>query len=322
LTVTVVLSAAILHSSALAQDVRLKPLAAGQSEAARAAGTDPRTGCKHKIECFMETVQEVDAPPLDRKKIAKNDLSHAQQAWAENGALWLENFIPGGQADRYVDFWKKNSPGKGGWSYPTPYVEHKEIRDFALYPPLMDLMQKILGGEMVLHLTLTGFQTTTRSWHQDDFLNPACVNSWYAAVWVALEDIHPHSGPFQYVPGSHHWPLLRQTKVKRQLSEREAKSNMWPTYSERILKPLFTEKFDRHNLRPVDFVAKKGDVLIWHGRLAHQGSKALNTTLDRKSLIMHYTERDHHLCGTAQSKAQLHRRQEGKLYYNYSTRPK
>jgi len=31
---------------------------------------------------------------------------------------------------------------------------------------------------------------------------------------MALEDIHPDCGPFEFVPGSHRWPTLRQEKVR------------------------------------------------------------------------------------------------------------
>jgi ectoine hydroxylase-related dioxygenase (phytanoyl-CoA dioxygenase family) len=142
-------------------------------------------------------------------------------------------------------------------------------------------------------------------------------------VWIALDDVHADAGPFQFVPGSHRWPLLRQQKVKRRMKPEEVNTPHWPTLSEKVIEPLFEEKFRRHGLTPTDFMARKGDVLIWHGRLAHQGSHALNSSLERRSLIAHYTERQHHLCsGTPESR---HARQRpaagGGLYYNYSTRP-
>jgi ectoine hydroxylase-related dioxygenase (phytanoyl-CoA dioxygenase family) len=41
------------------------------------------------------------------------------------------------------------------------------------------------------------------------------------------------------------------------------------------------------------FVARRGDVLIWHGRLMHRGSKPNNAALLRKSLICHYSGLTH-----------------------------
>jgi len=243
-------------------------------------------------------------------------MTKMQRTWLRDGAVWLKDFLPHGLADRYAHYWYQHSPNRGGWPYPTAYNEHKPIREVALYPPLMEAMRELIGGEMVLHLTLTGFQTTTRSWHQDDYLNLDCVNSWYAAVWFALDDIHPDAGPFQFVPGSHRWPLLRQKKVMKFMRPEELGTPAWPTYSERILEPLFEDKFRRAEVKPVDFVARKGDVLIWHGRLAHQGQHAINASLERRALIAHFTEKTHHLCsGIPPSTHVRDKTMGGGLYY-------
>src|SRR5206468_1632667 len=101
----------------------------------------------------------------------------------------------------------------GGYPYDTPYLHVKELRDIALYPPLMDAMRELISEEVGLHLNLTGWVTTARDFHQDSFLNPEFVGSRYAAVWMALDDIDPDSGPFQFVPGSHRWPVIRQHKL-------------------------------------------------------------------------------------------------------------
>ena len=36
------------------------------------------------------------------------------------------------------------------------------------------------------------------------------------------------------------------------------------------------------------FLPKKGDAIIWHGRLIHRGANPRNNDLTRKSLIGHY----------------------------------
>ena len=163
-------------NSAPGADVRMRTL---QSGTAALAKTHPRAHCIDQIECFMEAVDDTVTPKLDGRRAHKEPgLTPMQKAWARDGAVWLEEFLPASLCDRYKHFWYKHSPGPGGWGHPTPYVEHEQIRDIAMYPPVMDAMQELIGGEMVLHLTLTGFKSTTRSWHQDDYLNAPCVNSW------------------------------------------------------------------------------------------------------------------------------------------------
>ena len=73
----------------------------------------------------------------------------------------------------------------------------------------------------------TGWISTERNWHQDDYLNPPRLKSHYLAAWIALEDIHPDSGPFQYVPGSHRWPVLTKARALALLPEAHRARSDW-----------------------------------------------------------------------------------------------
>jgi ectoine hydroxylase-related dioxygenase (phytanoyl-CoA dioxygenase family) len=165
----------------------------------------------------------------------------------------------------------------------------KEIRDLCLYKPLSDTLASLIGDKMGLHLNLTGWVSTERNWHQDDYLNPDFINSWYCAVWIALDTIHPDCGPFQYVPGSHRWPLTRMQRVHAYLQPEEAKLVEWPKIAERFVNRAFDREIARVGLPVREFLGEKGDVLVWHGRLAHRGSEPRNRSLVRKSLIAHYS---------------------------------
>jgi Phytanoyl-CoA dioxygenase (PhyH) len=54
---------------------------------------------------------------------------------------------------------------------------------------------------------------------------------------MALDDIHPESGPFEYIPGSHVWPLLRGHKVRSFMPRASAKTRSWPKLSESFVVP-------------------------------------------------------------------------------------
>jgi len=168
-----------------------------------------------------------------------------------------------------------------------------ELRDVSLYPPLMNLMESLIGEEMGLHLNLTGWVSTERNWHQDDYLNPPYINSWYAAVWIALDDIHEDSGPFEFVPGSHRWPLMRSHKVRMFLTPEERDHDNWPGLAERFVNDVAEEEIVKRGLKTKKFLAKKGDLLIWHGRLMHRGSYPNIPGMERKTLISHYSGISH-----------------------------
>jgi ectoine hydroxylase-related dioxygenase (phytanoyl-CoA dioxygenase family) len=174
------------------------------------------------------------------------------------------------------------------------------MRDLALYPPLMEKMKHLIGEDMLLHLCLTGWVSTERQWHQDEYLSPDFVCSWYAAVWIALDTITPDSGPFEYVPGSHSWPLVNGEKVRgfmtpeeRAMCDPVTGTKDWPKLAERFVTPAFEDEIKKRRANVVPFLAEKGDVLIWHGRLAHQGSLAKERGKPRRSLIAHYTGVNH-----------------------------
>ena len=44
---------------------------------------------------------------------------------------------------------------------------------------------------------------------------------------------------------------------------------------------------------PRRFLGRKGDVLIWHGRLMHRGTQPVRTDLERRALIAHYSGISH-----------------------------
>ncbi len=231
-------------------------------------------------------------PALDQPVVNEAALTPAQSAWRREGVVIMPGFLP----DKLVDAYSERRAAlnlPGGWPYPTPYIQVPEMREFALYPPLMDKLRELIGEQMLLHLCLTGWVSTERDWHQDDYLNAPFVNSWYAAVWMALDDIHPNSGPFEYIPGSHRWPLMRGAKVRDHMPWQQAMRNSWPSISESFVVPAIEREIEKRGVGVRRFIAQRGDVLIWHGRLMHRGARPNKPGMVRKSLICHYSGVNH-----------------------------
>lgn len=274
-------------------------------ELARAYGTTRplvwlRPGAaRPSFEDMSEVPDDGLVPSLDRSALDEGGLSPDQRFWRTNGYLIKEGFIPEALIDGYVQVRAKVG-APHGWHSPVPYMHVPELRALCLHPPLMALLRELLGSEMFLHLNLTGWVSSERDWHQDDYLNPSFVNAWYAAVWFALDEIHPDCGPFEFVPGSHRWPVLRGDRVRAYLTPRERtiahrKTGMpwWPLLAERLTTPAIEDRI-RRSSRPVrSFLARKGDLLIWHARLIHRGSKPRDTRRRRKAVIAHYSAVDH-----------------------------
>ena len=196
--------------------------------------------------------------------------------------------IPDELIERYCAV-RIKEPHDIGWASPSPYHEVAEIRDLCLYKPLTDLLEKLIGEPMGLHLNLTGWVSTERDWHQDDYLNPPVVNGHYAAVWTALDRIQPDAGPFEFVPGSHRWPIIRQAKILDLLGYEDDGDPHWPWESERLLTPFFEREIKERGVKIERFLGNKGDVLIWHSRLLHRGSPARRAGAERRAMIAHYS---------------------------------
>ena len=203
--------------------------------------------------------------------------------WEEaNGYHGVRTFVDDGVMG--VDQLDADRPG--GWPYVSPYMEHPALMAMCCQRPLADALADLLGRPAGVHLNLTGWVSTQRDWHQDGYLNPVHVGDAYAAVWMALGDIHPDSGVFQYIPGSHRWHRLLRSKIGAYV---DLADPAWPKHSEDILSPLVEAELRRRELTPVSYVPNAGDVLIWHPRLYHRGSTPGVPNAYRPALIAHYS---------------------------------
>ena len=230
-----------------------------------------------------------------------------QVQWAENGYVIIPQLLDDAVIAPYEQEWLAYNGGRredvvvgdpstysspGGWRYATPYMHYDALRRLVCDQRLADVLRELTGEWMGVHLNLTGWVSTERNWHRDQYLNEPYVGGFYAAVWIALDDIDPAAGPFEFIPGSHTEPPLSQAKVRAALGA-DGDDPAWPTHSERILTPLFEKEIEQACTPRHRFLGSRGDVLIWHGKLLHRGSTPRDPTLDRRALIAHFSGNDH-----------------------------
>lgn len=213
--------------------------------------------------------------------------------WNDDGVVILHDFLPEDLMVAYEEAWKADNHDRPeGWDYCTPYRNVPALLNLLSYEPLHAVLHDLVGEPVGVHLNLTGWVSTTRNWHQDSYLNPPHVGDFYAAAWIALDTIHPASGPFQYVPGSHRWPQVTRQQILAALAPEE-RDHLWPTHSERILTPMFESEISARDANIVSYLPTRGDVLLWHGRLLHRGSVPTDKRRKRRSLIAHYSGINH-----------------------------
>lgn len=235
-------------------------------------------------------------PWLDRGVVTLPGGDVVAAHWHAYGYVIVPGLIPEPVIDIYTDAWEQahgpfDPTNAKGWLHATPYMDCPELRALCCYEPLQRVLAHLIGEPMGVHLNLTGWVSTQRNWHQDGYLNPDTTRDFYAAVWIALDDIDPDAGPFEYVPGSHRLPTIRQDRMLRAMGEPPGGLDSdWPKRSEQILTPLFEDLiYSEFGGKTRRFMAHKGDVLVWHARLIHRGSQPVNPSRCRKALIAHYS---------------------------------
>lgn len=224
--------------------------------------------------------------------------SFPQQQWLDHGFVIAPRLIPDNLIQEYMALWVRENTNPGGmrWGgFPTctPYMEYPEIRNLALYRGLSDILEEVIGTPMGMHLNLTGWVSTERDFHQDIYLNPPNVGTHYAAVWIALEDVDPASGPFEYVPGSHKWPAIQMKQLFDRIPKELHSDPAWPRITQSVVAKACEEEIARRDVHPIRFLAKAGDVLVWHPCLMHRGTVPTDQNKRRKAFIAHFSAIDH-----------------------------
>jgi phytanoyl-CoA hydroxylase len=241
------------------------------------------------------------------------DLADKLTNWRKNGYAVLENIIPKEMIDKFMadvdrlteepekhklsvridlpeflpnqqrnisEFPKEALKGK--------YVKFNDFHNSSVagkqlmaHPGIVTFLEAVFNQQVVVMQSLTFLYGSQQPTHQDFPWVTAKDPSHLAAAWIALEDIKIDSGPLYYFLGSHRMPKFDfgsgilykpwSTKTPLQYAEYLDKTCAEIGYPKEIL------------------LIKKGDVLIWHGALAHGGSPILTPSQTRKSYVCHYS---------------------------------
>ena len=235
------------------------------------------------------------------------------QDWAEqferDGFLALPSYFPAQEVDRAITaidevlrtrpaevvvddlainertfLTSARDPKNGRFKYNDLYLLLGELRSLALAPELSALLSALLGGRRpVLCYSLTFEHGSGQPIHIDSLYMTPKTQSHLLATWIALEDVHPDAGPLIYYPGSHKIPLYTFQDGTHHARQEEMED--WTAY--------IRAEMERRGIPGKRFLARKGDLFIWHSDLVHGGSEIGDATKTRRSLVYHYfTEAD------------------------------
>ena len=153
---------------------------------------------------------------------------------------------------------------------------------------LRELVSAVLGHEATLFQSINFVSGSEQRTHSDSIHMSTFPLGGMAAAWVALEDITPDNGPLHYFPGSHKLPYYLNADYQNEGSDWLIGDKDYAEYEAFIAGQVMAQ-----GLQKQVFLARKGDVFIWHANLLHGGEPHRDTAQTRKSMVFHYFSRAH-----------------------------
>jgi phytanoyl-CoA hydroxylase len=158
------------------------------------------------------------------------------------------------------------------------YLASDEVRNVCLSQRVGPIVRELLEDDPVLCNTLNLEYGSQQPDHVDTLFMTPHTPGKLVATWMALEDAVPDAGPLRYYPGSNHIEPYRFKDGGYHYNDPEMP--IWADY--------MAGQVDRHGLGEERFLAKKGDLFIWHASLLHGGSEICRPGLTRNSLVSHF----------------------------------
>jgi ectoine hydroxylase-related dioxygenase (phytanoyl-CoA dioxygenase family) len=154
-------------------------------------------------------------------------------------------------------------------------------KGLVLNPRVVSFLGHAFGEPVVVMQSLTFAQSSEQGLHQDYAYVVAKKPGFLAASWLALEDVHPDAGPLGYLPGSHRIPKF------------DWGDGLFLTPESRHDEADFRRHIERQcrrlGLSMRTFLPRRGDLLIWHASLAHEGMPVRDRSRTRLSLVSHFS---------------------------------
>jgi ectoine hydroxylase-related dioxygenase (phytanoyl-CoA dioxygenase family) len=148
-------------------------------------------------------------------------------------------------------------------------------------PELRRVASMILGVDSHAHYSINFHNGSRQALHQDSAVFHLGVPNLICGAWIACEDIVEGSGPLVFHPGSHRRAPFDGFHDYPATNLRTADARTSAAYRAYVeAEALVTEEHA--------FLARKGDVLFWHGMLVHGGQPIRDEGTTRRSYVVHF----------------------------------
>lgn len=162
------------------------------------------------------------------------------------------------------------------------HVHFPAIRDIWLYPPVHRFLSLVFDAPSRPCQSLVYVFGSQQDAHQDTIHLTPFPAGLMCGVWIALEDVRPGSGELLVYPGSHRLPRVYMHQVGCAKVDGD-----WSEFGAKVV-GRWAELLRDSGIAPVPYLARRGQILVWHENLMHAGSVRRDPSLSRRSVVTHH----------------------------------
>lgn len=235
---------------------------------------------------------EVELPKNDIFKTLDPAIQSKLLSWSKDGYVILDQFLSSEDVDKVnaeIDKIVANKEIEFTYGNKIMFANlHSTlINSIGTDNTLINVLQLLLDKEIELFQSINFLTGSQQRSHSDSIHMTTFPYGNLIAAWIALEDITLENGALHYYPGSHKLPYVLNRAYGNDGSKYKVGKKKYSDYEDHI-----EGLIDEHKLEKKVFLAKKGDVLIWHANLLHGGEAVTNPNGTRKSMVFHYYAKD------------------------------
>lgn len=160
-------------------------------------------------------------------------------------------------------------------------------RRLSLSPIIVRFLRHVFDDTPCMMQTLTFNKGSQQPAHADfAFVHNQTDLAFMAASWIPLEAVSADAGPLAYYPGTHRVANFGFYDFGDGEIILTDGTNLMSAieFSKWLLERIAVGKYQRRV-----FLPNRGDVLLWHAALVHEGTTINNSSLTRRSFVSHYT---------------------------------
>jgi phytanoyl-CoA hydroxylase len=162
-----------------------------------------------------------------------------------------------------------------------------KVRDAIFAPAITEFMELVFESRCLASQNLGFYLGSAQEGHQDTAYVAYTMPRTFIASWIALEDVTVGAGELFYYRGSHILEdFLYSGNYKTIHDCRRMTGGVLPGEVSAFVRSL-QSRAESARMAKEPFVAKKGDVLLWHADLVH-GGNPVSKEITRKSIVTHY----------------------------------